>query len=65
MLKASCLVPDSLAVPLPEPIAHFIVSKRLPLISALFFSLGKFCPDGSIAIARCAPSGLLDTSTDQ
>ena len=55
MLNASCLVPDSRAVPLAAPIAHFIASKRLPLISALFFSLAKFCDDGSIAIALCDP----------
>jgi hypothetical protein len=65
MLKASCLVPESRAVPRAAPIAHFMVSKRLPLIRALLASLGKFCPDGSIAIALCDPNGLLDTSTDQ
>ena len=55
MLNASCLVPDSRALPRLEPIAHFITSKRLPLISALFASLAKFCDDGSIAIALCEP----------
>ena len=65
MLNASCLVPDSRAVPRVEPIAHFITSKRLPLISALFASLAKFSDDGSIAIAWCEPNGPLDTSTDQ
>ena len=55
MLNASCLVPDSRAVPRLEPIAHFIASKRPPLIAALFFSLAKFCDDGSIAIALCEP----------
>src|ERR1035437_3686093 len=49
-LNASCLVPDSRAVPRAAPIAHFMTSKRLPLISALFASLAKFCDDGSIAI---------------
>ena len=43
------------AVPLTAPIAHLIASKRLPLISALFFSLAKFCDEGSIAIALCDP----------
>ena len=40
-------------------------SKRLPLISALLRSFGKFCPAGSIAIALCEPNGRLETSTDQ
>ena len=39
--------------------------KRLPLIFALAASLAKVCDDGSIAIAWCAPKGVLDTSTDQ
>ena len=65
MLNASCLVPDSRAVPCAAPIAHFIVSKRLPLMLALLASFGKFCDDGSIAIALCEPNGALDTSTDQ
>ena len=65
MLKASCLVPDSRAVPRVAPIAHFMVSKRLPLIAALLASFGKFCPAGSIAIALCEPNGALETSTDQ
>jgi hypothetical protein len=55
MLNASCLVPDSRAVPRAAPIAHLITSKRLRLISALFLSLAKFCDDGSIAIALCDP----------
>ena len=65
MLNASCLVPDSVAVPRTAPIALCITSKRSPLILALLASLAKFCDDGSIAIALCEPNGLLVTSTDQ
>ena len=65
MLNASCLVPDRRAVPRVAPIAHFMTSKRLPLILALLASFGKFWPEGSIAIALCEPNGLLETSTDQ
>ena len=43
------------AVPRAEPIADFMTSKRLPLISALLASMAKFCDDGSIAIVLCEP----------
>ena len=66
MLNASCLVPDKpRGAPRSRRSRISSASKRLPLISALFVSLAKFCDDGSIAIALCEPNGLLDTSTDQ
>ena len=46
-------------MPREAPIAHFITSKRPPLILALLASLEKFCDDGSNKPHRCkirAPS---------